>query len=183
MGPFAQTSLPESSGSSGSARSSFGSETAVRVRRATLADLPPIAAIEKASFPDPWPADFLAAYFDDRHALVLVAEVPCVVAFLIARDEFSRQRERVLHIHDLAVTPAHRRRGAATALLAELTAIAQALGGRRIRIEVRVDNESARRFYEHHGFQVVRRLARYYDDGGAALRMERRIAAGSWLPV
>ena len=151
----------------------------MRIRRAAPTDLPAIATIEGASFPDPWPQELLEQYFEDRHAVVLVAEDADLVAFLIARDESSRQRERVLHIHDLAVTPAHRRQGAATALLAELTAIAQASGGRRIRLEVRVDNESARRFYEHHGFQVVRRLARYYDDGGAALRMERRIAAGS----
>ncbi len=156
----------------------------MRVRRATLADLPPIAAIEKASFPDPWPAELLAAYFDDRHALVLVAEDPCVVAFLIARTESSSRRGRVLHIHDLAVAPSHRRRAVGGLLLAELISVARRQGVPRLGLEVRVDNVSARRFYEHYGFQTVQRVARYYDDGGAALRMEHDLegpSLGSWV--
>lgn len=150
----------------------------MQIRPATRADLPTIAAIEAESFPDPWPRDWIEAYFDDDQAVVLLAGDPQPIGFLIARGESFRQRERLLHIHDLAVTPAHRRQGAATALLTELTAIAQASGVRRIWLEVRVENEAARRFYEYHGFRVVHRVAHYYEDGGAALRMEQPLTAG-----
>lgn len=151
----------------------------MRIRRATHADLPAIVAIENQSFADPWSQDSIEAYFDDNRTVILTAEDLEPIAFLIARNESTPRGGRVLHIHDFAVAPAHRRQGVATTLLAELVAIARALGVRRIRLEVRVENETARRFYRHHGFSVVRRVTRYYEDGAAALRMERRIAAGS----
>lgn len=144
----------------------------MRVRNAAPADLPAIAAIEGRSFPDPWPEELLAAYFGDPRALILVAEEGGLVGFLIARDESTLWGSRALHIHDLAVDPDHRRRGVGTALLAELKTVARERGVPRIRLEVRLHNEGARRFYEEHGFRAVRRLARYYEDGSPALRME-----------
>ncbi len=154
----------------------------MRVRNAVLADLPTLAAIERRSFPDPWPAELLAAYFGDPRALILVAEDPEIVGFLIAREESALWGSRTLHIHDLAVDPNHRRRGAGSALLAELIAVASGRGVPRIRLEVRVTNEGARRFYNAHGFRPVRRLPCYYEDGGPALRMEldlRRATGGT----
>lgn len=150
----------------------------LRIRSARLADLPALAAIERASFPDPWPEEFLRAYLDDPHALALVAEDPQPVGFLIVRDEAAARGGRALHIHDLAVAPPCRRRGVGSALLAELVRVARCRGVARIRLEVRVTNEAARRFYEKHGFQAVRRLARYYGDGGAALQMELDLGRG-----
>lgn len=144
----------------------------MQIRRASRTDLPAIVAIEDQSFPDPWSQSSIAAYFGDPHAVILLAVDPQPVGFLIARREATPRGGWVFHIHDLAVAPTHRRQGAAGALLAELGAIARAQRASGIRLEVRVDNESAHRFYEHQGFKVVRELARYYEDGGAALRME-----------
>lgn len=149
----------------------------LHIRRAVPADLPLIAAIEGVSFSAPWPEDHLGAYFGDRASIVLVAEEGLIVGFLIARDEPTADGRRMLHIHDLAVAPSRRRQAVGSSLLAKLIGIARSQGIPRLRLEVRVENEGARLFYEHHGFQVVRRVARYYEDGGAALRMERHIAA------
>jgi len=144
----------------------------VRIRPATPTDLSAIAAIEETSFPDPWAAESLGAYLEDPQALILVADDPEPIGFVIARVESSRRTGRALHIHDLAVAPPCRRQGAGTALLNEVIAIARDQGVPRVRLEVRVQNESAQAFYARLGFRVVRRLPRYYEDGGAALRME-----------
>lgn len=144
----------------------------MRIRPAARTDLPAIAAIESQSFPNPWPQDSIEAYFDDDQTVILVAERPEPVAFLIARYECPPRGGAVLHIHDFAVAPAHRRQKVGSALLVELIGIARTRGIPRVGLEVREGNEGARRFYEHHGFNVVRRMARYYEDGGAALRME-----------
>jgi ribosomal-protein-alanine N-acetyltransferase len=151
----------------------------MRVRPATPADLPRLAAIEALSFPDPWPEDYLDAYLADGDSLFLVAEVPELAGFVIARDESAPRGGRALHIHDLAVDPRHRRRGVGTALLAAMIGIATAQGIPRLRLEVRVENVPARRFYEAHGFQVVGRANRYYPDGADALRM--RLDLGTQL--
>ncbi len=144
----------------------------MHIRRARPSDLASLVAIEEASFSLPWPADLLRAYFDDPRAVMLVAEEIEPIGFLIARDEHTTEGRRALHIHDLAVAPARRRQGVASALLASLARIAFAQGISTLQLEVRVENEGAQRFYERHGFQVTRRLVRYYEDGGAALRME-----------
>lgn len=149
----------------------------MQIRRGTRADLPAIVAIENQCFPDPWPSDLIESYFDDRRAVILVAERSEPIAFLIARNEPTRPGERALHIHDFAVAPSYRRQTVGSSLLSELMGVAGTQKVARIRLEVRVENEAARQFYHHHGFSVVRRVARYYEDGGAALRMERHIAA------
>ncbi|HPD07016.1 MAG TPA: N-acetyltransferase [Candidatus Bipolaricaulis sp.] len=145
----------------------------MQVRPARPTDLPAIAAIEVRSFPDPWPEALLAGYFDDRQALILLAEEEEPLGFLIARVESPPRGGRTLHIHDLAVDPPHRRRGVGSALLAALTQAALREHISRLQLEVRVGNEAGLRFYERHGFRVTRRLAHYYEDRGAALRMER----------
>ncbi len=143
----------------------------MRVRFGRRTDLPAIAAIEAASFSYPWSSDLLAAYLDDEGTVVLVAEEGPPIGFLIACRERAADVP-VFHIHDLAVAPPHRRRGAASALLGELIRIAVAEGITILRLEVRIPNEAARRFYERHGFRATRRLGQYYEDGGDALRME-----------
>lgn len=145
----------------------------MQVRPARPTDLPAIAAIEARSFPNPWPEALLAGYFDDRQALILLAEEEEPLGFLIARVESPPRGGRTLHIHDLAVDPPHRRRGVGSALLAALTQAALREHIFRLQLEVRVGNEAGLRFYERHGFRVTRRLAHYYEDREAALRMER----------
>lgn len=144
----------------------------MQIRPATHTDLPAIAAIEGASFPDPWAAESLEAYLADSRALLLVADDPEPIGFVIARLEPSGRTGPALHIHDLAVAPPCRRRGAGTALLNEVIAIAREQGVPRVRLEVRVQNKTAQVFYARLGFKVVQRLPRYYEDGGEALRME-----------
>jgi len=148
----------------------------MHVRLGRRTDLPAIAAIEAASFSHPWPSARLAAYFDHEGTVVLVAEEGSPTGFLVACRERAADVP-MLHIHDLAVAPPHRRRGAASALLAELIRIAAAEGIPLLRLEVRITNEGARRFYERHGFRVIRHLRRYYEDGGAAFQMEFELGA------
>jgi len=79
------------------------------------------------------------------------------VAFLIARavaDEFE--------ILNLAVTPAHRRRGIALRLMNEAFQYARAAGARRAYLEVRGSNEAAIALYSHFGFTECGRRPRYY---------------------
>lgn len=149
----------------------------MRIRRASTEDLGRILAIEAVSFPDPWPEEFFYLYLDDVDSIVLVSEAEEVLGFLIAVVEDDPQGNPVVHIHDLAVDPAHRRRGVATALLDELIRIAREQGIRILRLEVRFDNPEARAFYQHHGFRETGCIPLYYEDGGDAYLMERDLSA------
>lgn len=143
----------------------------VRIRRAEANDLASLAAIEARSFSDPWPEEALASYLEDPRALVLLAEEQKPLGFLIARLE-RRGRERSFHIHDLAVDPPHRGRGAGQALVRALVSVARRRGVPRVLLEVREGNTAAQALYRTLGFRVIHRLPDYYEDGEPALEME-----------
>lgn len=60
-----------------------------------------------------------------------------------------------IHLEDLYVEPAWRRRGVAHALMRELAAVATRAGCRRLRWFVLRSNERARRFYESIGAETL----------------------------
>ena len=96
------------------------------------------------------------------HARLLCARDPGdgkFLGFLCAwhvADEFE--------LLDLATEPSQRRRGVASALLGELTKMAQSVAGSAVFLEVRSSNQAARALYEKHGFRVVHERKSYYRD-------------------
>ncbi len=63
----------------------------------------------------------------------------------------------------LAVHPDHRGRGYAERLIADI-----AEEHRSVTCHARTTNDTALGFYEHLGFEIVRRIDNYYEDGGDA---------------
>ena len=134
------------------------------VRRAGLADVTAIWAIEQASFPTPWSRwSFLAELgHGNSHTLVAGPAPPQpwqtwgYLIFWVVLDE--------MHILNLAVAPDRRRRGIARRLLAEGLAQARELGAALAWLEVRTSNLAAQALYESFGFREVGRRPGYYDD-------------------
>ena len=67
-----------------------------------------------------------------------------------------------LHINNLAVAPAWRRRGLGAALLSEVLARTAREGAHRATLEVRASNLAARGLYERFGFRTVTARRGYY---------------------
>jgi ribosomal-protein-alanine N-acetyltransferase len=134
------------------------------IRRAGLADIPAIWAIEKVSFPSPWSRWSFLAELGQRHSHTLVAGPPPsqpwqtwgYLIYWVVLDE--------MHILNLAIHPQYRRRGLARRLLAEGLARARRLGAAIAWLEVRPSNHPALALYESCGFKEVGRRPRYYDD-------------------
>jgi ribosomal-protein-alanine N-acetyltransferase len=74
------------------------------------------------------------------------------------------------HIISMAVTPERRRRGIGTRLINES---AEHCRGKTLRLEVRVSNIGAQRFYQSLGFVSAGKTKGYYQDGEDGLVMER----------
>jgi ribosomal-protein-alanine acetyltransferase len=81
----------------------------------------------------------------------------------------------VAHLNLLAVAPEHRRQGVGSQLMDWLTTTAIEAGIFRINLEVRTQNDAARRFYERLGFDQLGVVQGYYQGREAALRMSRRL--------
>ena len=124
------------------------------------ADLDAVLAIEAESFTSPWTREMYVAE---------LANVGVSFCYL-ARDE-SRQTVgfcsfwRVLdelHVNNLAVAQAYRRRGIGTALMTFVLNEGTRLGAHRATLEVRRSNEAARQLYERLGFLAAGVRRAYY---------------------
>jgi len=126
-------------------------------------DIPAVHAVERASFPVPWPAyAFRQELETNRLARYLVARVDGeVVAYggiWMMVDE--------AHVTTFAVLPAHRRGGIGSRLLLALLDLAVDLAANVATLEVRISNADARRLYERFGFRPVGVRPHYYSDNG-----------------
>lgn len=141
-------------------------KAAVRFRPMTLADLDQVVAIDRVSFPTPWPRDaFLYELKRQRHSICWVAEVDdpdgsrsvagSIVIWLIMDES---------HIGTLAVRPSHRGQKIAQKLLAWSLLACYDKGVRQALLEVRESNQAAQKLYRKFGFEAVGLRKNYYKD-------------------
>ena len=114
-------------------------------------DLAAVDAIQQSS---PEAAHWNVADYLDQEIYVAVID-NLIGGFVVLRTVAPGERE----ILNLAVTPALRRRGVASALL---EGCLRGVKG-SVFLEVRESNHAAREFYKLHRFQEVSRRPKYYD--------------------
>lgn len=113
-------------------------------------------------------------WLGQRGSFVLVAEDGAqarLAGFVLAR----RTSARLGHIITIDVLPEYRRSGIGKDLMQQAEHRLQAMGVRRIRLEVSVENQAALRFYEKLGYQLAGRIPRYYLDRIDAWAMQREL--------
>ncbi len=76
-----------------------------------------------------------------------------------------REWNRLGQVQGLAVDPAFRRRGIATALVHRAEGFVRGKGGRGLYADTPVTNESGRSFYEALGYRQAYVMPEYYDEG------------------
>jgi ribosomal-protein-alanine N-acetyltransferase len=124
------------------------------------AEIDAIVALEAESFTNPWPRETLVWELrnsDVTQVYLLRDEQETVRAFCVCWLIFDE-----LHINTLAVAPAARRGGLATALLRHVMAESAGEGARSATLEVRASNSAALALYTGLGFKVAGRRPRYY---------------------
>jgi [ribosomal protein S18]-alanine N-acetyltransferase len=129
-------------------------------------DIKRVHAIDRASFPVPWPAgSYLYEVRDNDASICLVAEteledghhevVGMVVVWMIVDEA---------HIATFAVDPRYRRNGIGRLLLEDALREAIKQGATSSTLEVRAGNIPAQALYRAFGFDVVGRRHAYYKD-------------------
>jgi ribosomal-protein-alanine N-acetyltransferase len=133
----------------------------LEIRRLTYADLPQIISVERRAFPTPWSLAMFVLELSKPAGVCLAAlRGGEMLGYLIC----SRY-DTVWHVMNVAVDPARRREGIATALLADLLRRIDTHGA-RFTLEVRESNTGAIELYTRFGFAAARRRRRYYQDNG-----------------
>jgi ribosomal-protein-alanine N-acetyltransferase len=145
------------------------------VRAATPGDLDAVVVLEHDNLgADAWSVGLLEEG--------LAGRVP-TVHYLVADDDgavvghaVTSLAGDIAELQRIAVTPAARRTGVASALLAASVALAE--GADRMLLEVRADNTGALAFYAANGFVEVDRRLKYYKDGATAVVMRLPLGKG-----
>ena len=84
-------------------------------------------------------------------------------------------RHRVARIYSIAVAASAMGQGVGTALVAAAESAARARGSRSVRLEISVDNSASQALFRRCGYQVFGHYDDYYEDGGAALRLQKAL--------
>jgi len=133
----------------------------MNIRRMTLADVEQVIAIDRASFPLPWPErSFRFEVQDNEASRSWVAEVDGAVVGMIVAWLMVDEA----HIATIATHPNHRRQGIASALLRHALNYMKDEGARTAFLEVRIGNTVAQEMYRAFGFAETGRRPRYYKD-------------------
>ena len=150
----------------------------LHLRRLAYSDLPQVLAIERRAFPTPWSLAMFVLELSKPSGICLAAErSDRIVGYLVC----SRY-DTVWHLMNVAVDPAQRRRGVATALIERLFGQADK-PGEQYTLEVRRSNFEAIEMYEGFGFSGAGyRRGYYHDNREDALIMWRIVAAAGRDP-
>jgi len=144
------------------------------VRKAERGDVDALAALEHRVFAtDRLSRRSLQRFLKSPSADVIVAQDDTGLAGNAI--VLFRPRSLIARLYSIAVAPAMGGRGVGAMLLAAAEAAALARGCRAIRLEVHVTNHAAISRYRKSGYREFSRLRRYYEDGGDALRFEKRL--------
>ncbi len=118
-----------------------------------------IVSIERASFSDPWTRGMFESELDVQargyaRGAVRGERLIGYLFAVIIPDE--------AHVGNLAVSPEERRHGIAQELLDQLVRDAVPAGVRRVTLEVRASNHTARKFYYENNFIDIAIRKNYY---------------------
>lgn len=129
------------------------------IRNAKIADIPEIKAIEDQSFTDPWHREGFESALNAAGEIFLAAvSEGNVIGFIAGNDNGDHG-----YIEKVAVSPRHRRMGAAGLLLREFEGRLNEECGFMV-LEVRQSNEAAVLAYEKHGFEKIGVRKKFYSD-------------------
>ncbi len=122
-------------------------------------DIPALAALARACFPEGADAAMLERLLSDgRHRFLLAEEDGTLLGYAWYESVLDEG-----YVGNVAVAAEHRRRGVGRALVADMLSDASSLGLAFLTLEVREGNLPARRLYESCGFQTVAVRKNYYE--------------------
>ena len=139
------------------------------IRRFRPSDFERIIAIEKEAFGEYNPILFMTAYETFPDGFLVAEEDDHVVGFLttVVVALFD------VKILSIAVDKRCQNQGFASMLLKALFDVLRAKGVLRLLLEVRLSNTRAQRLYLSLGFNLVKVISAYYQDGEDAYLMEK----------
>ena len=139
------------------------------IREFKRRDIKRVLDIEKASFSDPYPANILIDIYNLGAGFLVAQENNRIVGYII----FWIKYEDEGHIISIAVDKNFRRLEVGSKLVETSIESFRKFNVNRIKLEVRIGNTCARKFYSKIGFEEEKVVEDYYEDLEDAVIMSR----------
>jgi len=139
------------------------------IREFKRPDIKRVLEIEMESFKDPYPASILIDIYNLGAGFLVAQQDNIVVGYII----FWIRYEDEGHIISIAVDKNYRRKGIGAELVNYAIEIFKKCNVREIKLEVRIGNGEARKFYTKMSFKEKKIFEKYYEDGEDAVIMKR----------
>ena len=130
------------------------------IREFKRPDIKRVLEIEMASFSDPYPANILIDIYNLGAGFLVAQENNRVVGYIIFWIKFEDEG----HIISIAVDKNFRRLEVGSKLVETSLEVFKKFSVREIKLEVRVGNKGARKFYSKMGFKEEKVVEDYYED-------------------
>ena len=130
----------------------------MRIAHMTAEYVPQVAALEKVCFSDPWSEKSVASELVNPLSCWLVALDGETMAGYVGSQTVLDETDMM----NIAVSPAHRRKGVGKGLMEALVEALKEKGSRCLTLEVRASNEGAIALYQNMGFAQIGLRKNYY---------------------
>ncbi len=144
------------------------------IRRLTPDDIPQVYAIERESYPEPWPEQSFEDELDNEFSYFYVADQDGLLIGFYDLWLYAN----VAHLLNIAIRRNYRKKGMGSALLEHCIKEAMKNDADIVFLEVRVSNEIAISLYEKYGFSRAALKPGYYCDGENAIVMTLNLTSG-----
>lgn len=141
------------------------------IREFKRLDIKRVLEIEKASFDDPYPANILLDIYNLGAGFLVAQENNRVVGYIIFWIKFEDEG----HIISIAVDKNYRRLELGTKLVESCIESFRKFSVKNIKLEVRIGNKGARKFYSKLGFEEESVVEEYYEDLEDAVVMSKNL--------
>ena len=149
--------------------------SAIAIRFAGQSDLDALDRLERAAFTgDRVSRRSLRSFIARGDRLLVAVDADGLAGYALAT---WRKGGRAARLYSIAVDPLKAGRGVGRALLAAVETLAVEQGCEVLRLEVKEENRRAIALYERLGYRRFGRYEDYYEDGAAALRLQKRLIA------
>ena len=149
--------------------------SAIAIRFAGQSDLDALDRLERAAFTgDRVSRRSLRSFIARGDRLLVAVDAEGLAGYALAT---WRKGGRAARLYSIAVDPLKAGRGVGRALLAGVETLAVEQGCEVLRLEVKEENRRAIALYERLGYRRFGRYEDYYEDGAAALRLQKRLIA------
>jgi ribosomal protein S18 acetylase RimI-like enzyme len=146
----------------------------VTIRDATSQDVPDLDRLEQTCFDSDRLSErsFRNILQHGNASLIVADDEGAIAGYSLV---LFHRNTSMARLYSFAVEPGRRRQGLAGQLLRRSEEIAHDRGSVSMRLEVRMDNAGAIRFYEREGYQKFSTYPDYYEDHMDAVRMEKAL--------